>query len=157
VAAISALTGDLAALTHHVKPGETAALFGSSGVGKSTIANRLLGAERQATGVAPGRHVTTSRQLVLLPADWWLLDTPGLRELALDATVDAVDEAFAGSKPTPSGRATRWPPAPKKSAGRRSTKPCASPVNYCRIRRSISAAIRSRYSGFRTSVRIPNS
>ena len=95
VAVVSALTGDLAALHHHVQPGETAALFGSSGVGKSTIVNRLLGADRQAIGVAPGRHVTTSRQLILLPAGWWLLDMPGLRELALDATAGAVDQAFA--------------------------------------------------------------
>ncbi len=95
VAVVSALTGDLAGLDGHVKPGETAALFGSSGVGKSTIVNRLLGAERQAIGTAPGRHVTTSRQLILLPAGWWLLDMPGLRELALDATARAVAEAFA--------------------------------------------------------------
>ena len=94
VAAISALTGDLAALAAHVRPGETAALFGSSGVGKSTIVNRLLSARRQATGIAPGRDVTTSGQLMLLPAGWWLLDMPGLRELALDASASAVDEAF---------------------------------------------------------------
>jgi ribosome biogenesis GTPase len=99
VAAVSALQGDLAGLTAHVQPGETAALFGSSGVGKSTIVNRLLGAQRQATGDIPGRHVTTSRQLILLPAGWWLLDMPGLRELALDATSVAVNEAFAEISP----------------------------------------------------------
>lgn len=95
VVAVSALTGDLAGLTDQMRPGQTAALFGSSGVGKSTIVNRLLGAERQATGAAPGKHVTTARQLFLLPAGWWLLDMPGLRELALDASAGAVDDAFA--------------------------------------------------------------
>jgi ribosome biogenesis GTPase len=95
VTAISALTGSLAGLTEQVQPGETAALFGSSGVGKSTIVNRLLGAQRQAIGAVPGKHVTTARQLFLLPAGWWLLDMPGLRELALDASAGAVSEAFA--------------------------------------------------------------
>jgi ribosome biogenesis GTPase len=74
-----------------MQPGETAALFGSSGVDKSAIVNRLLGARRQATGIAPGRHVTTSRQLILLPAGWWLLDMSGLREQALDARAVAID------------------------------------------------------------------
>ena len=99
VTAIGALQGDLASLTAHMQPGETAALFGSSEVGKSTIVNRLLGARRQAKGIAPGRHVTTSRQLILLPASWWLLDMPGLRELALDATAVAIDEACAEISP----------------------------------------------------------
>lgn len=95
VVAISALHGDLTALCAHVHPGETAALFGSSGVGKSTIVNRLLGRELQATGTVPGRHVTTARRLIPLDFGWWLLDMPGLRELALDASATAVEDAFA--------------------------------------------------------------
>ena len=95
VVPISALHGDLACLCEHVKPGETAALFGSSGVGKSTIVNRLLGRQLQATGEVPGRHVTTARRLIALDFGWWLLDMPGLRELALDASAAAVEDAFA--------------------------------------------------------------
>ena len=95
VVPISALHGDLACLCEHVKPGETAALFGSSGVGKSTIVNRLLGRQLQATGEVPGRHVTTARRLIALDFGWWLVDMPGLRELALDASAAAVEDAFA--------------------------------------------------------------
>ncbi len=95
VVAISALHGDLTALCAHVHPGETAALFGSSGVGKSTIVNRLLGRELQATGTVSGQHVTTARRLIPLDFGWWLLDMPGLRELALDASAAAVEDAFA--------------------------------------------------------------
>lgn len=95
VVPVSALHGDLRSLCQHVKLGETAALFGSSGVGKSTIVNRLLGRQLQATGEVPGRHVTTARRLIALDLGWWLLDMPGLRELALDASAAAVEDAFA--------------------------------------------------------------
>ncbi len=89
VLALSALTGDgLAALAPWLGPGRTVALLGSSGVGKSTLVNALLGEARQATGAvreddSRGRHVTTRRELVLLPGGGLLLDTPGLRELQL--------------------------------------------------------------------------
>jgi ribosome biogenesis GTPase len=64
------------------------ALLGSSGVGKSTLVNRLLGAGRQKTravreGDSRGRHTTTSRELFQLPGGALLLDTPGLREVGL--------------------------------------------------------------------------
>ena len=66
----------------------TVALVGSSGAGKSTLVNALLGEERMRTGevrASDGRgcHVTTHRQLVLLPGGGLLLDTPGMRELQL--------------------------------------------------------------------------
>lgn len=90
--------GGVDQLHRFVEPGQTAALIGSSGVGKSTIVNRLLGHGGQA--VAPvresdskGRHTTTGRHLFPLPAGWLLLDTPGLREIepwAAEASVDAV-------------------------------------------------------------------
>jgi len=87
--AVSALerTG-LDALAPWLESGRTVALLGSSGVGKSTLVNALLGTERQATGpVRPddsrGRHVTVRRELVPLPGGALLLDTPGLRELQL--------------------------------------------------------------------------
>ncbi len=71
-----------------LQPGLTAALVGSSGAGKSTLVNALLGEERMATGAVRARdgrgcHVTSHRQLVLLPGGGLLLDTPGMRELQL--------------------------------------------------------------------------
>ena len=66
-------------------PGQTVALAGSSGVGKSTLINTLCGSSIQATGSvrgdAKGRHTTTSRSLHLLPQGGLLLDSPGTREL----------------------------------------------------------------------------
>jgi ribosome biogenesis GTPase len=99
VYAVSALTGDgLGALTRYLQEGSTVALLGSSGVGKSTLVNRLLGEEvlevreiREHDG--RGRHTTTRRQLLLLPAGGVLIDTPGMRELQLwdgDAGLDAT-------------------------------------------------------------------
>jgi ribosome biogenesis GTPase len=79
---------DLDALPAQLARGETAALIGSSGVGKSTILNRLLGDERQRTHAvrasdSRGRHTTTTRQLFRMPGGWLLMDLPGLREVQL--------------------------------------------------------------------------
>jgi len=79
---------DLDALPAQLEPGQTAALIGSSGVGKSTILNRLLGDERQRTTAvrasdSRGRHTTTTRQLFCMPGGWLLMDLPGLREVQL--------------------------------------------------------------------------
>lgn len=88
VALVSALEGGgLGDLRAHVREGETAALVGSSGVGKSTIANRLLGAAALREGAIRehderGRHTTSHRELFLLPGGGLLVDTPGIRELA---------------------------------------------------------------------------
>jgi len=81
------------------RPGRTLALMGSSGVGKSTIVNRLLGAEVQRTqGVrvhdARGRHTTTHRELFLLPGGGIVLDTPGMRELQLLVSERGLRETF---------------------------------------------------------------
>ncbi|MEO0557917.1 MAG: ribosome small subunit-dependent GTPase A [Bacteroidota bacterium] len=78
----------LDALATYLTTGKTVALVGSSGVGKSTIVNRLLGHERMKTsGVreddSRGRHTTTHRELVLLPSGGLLIDTPGMREMQL--------------------------------------------------------------------------
>lgn len=89
----------LEALGPWLAPGSTVALLGSSGVGKSTLVNALLGAERQAIGAVRehdqrGRHTTTHRELVSLPGGAVLLDTPGLRELALWADEETLGETF---------------------------------------------------------------
>jgi ribosome biogenesis GTPase len=101
VHAVSALSGaGLDALASHLSTGATAALLGSSGVGKSTLANALLGKEAMATAPISGdgkrgRHTTTHRMLVLLPSGGLLLDTPGLRELGVWAAEEGVSATFA--------------------------------------------------------------
>lgn len=101
VVTTSALDADgVAALAPHLAPGRTVALLGSSGVGKSTIVNALLGEDRVATGevsdprAGRGRHTTTARELVRLPGGTLLVDTPGLRELGLWADDDGLGRAF---------------------------------------------------------------
>ena len=84
----SALAGDgYRKLLPYLRPGKTVALLGSSGVGKSTLINRLLGQERLATNGLrnddKGRHTTTRRELFLLPGGGLVIDTPGMRELGL--------------------------------------------------------------------------
>jgi ribosome biogenesis GTPase len=100
VARVSALERrGLEQVASHVKPGATIALVGSSGVGKSTIVNWLLDRESQTTGEvsehdARGRHTTTHRELIPLPGGAALIDTPGMRELALWSDDGDVSVAF---------------------------------------------------------------
>ncbi len=81
-----------------LEPGLTGSLIGPSGVGKSTLVNALLGDELLATGSVAGdgsgRHTTTRRQLVVLPAGGIVIDNPGIRELYLWVVEDGLDEAF---------------------------------------------------------------
>src|SRR5258708_483096 len=79
--------------------GQTIALLGSSGVGKSTLVNQLLGEDRQQVqevreSDSRGRHTTTYRELVPLPQGGALIDTPGMRELQLWAGQSSLDSAF---------------------------------------------------------------
>ena len=79
--------------------GRTVAFLGSSGVGKSTIANALLGDERQATAAvrtydSKGRHTTTSRMLIALPGGGAIIDNPGMRELQLWASEESLEAVF---------------------------------------------------------------
>jgi len=83
----------------YLTPGRTGALLGSSGVGKTTIINRLAGDEarktREVRGAdSKGRHTTTHRELVVLPSGGLIIDTPGMRELQLWEAGDAVQETF---------------------------------------------------------------
>lgn len=100
VVVVSALTGDgLQDLAPWLKPGQTVALLGSSGVGKSTLVNTLAGEELQKVQTireddSKGRHTTTHRQLFRLPSGVLMLDTPGMRELQLWQAADGLDASF---------------------------------------------------------------
>jgi len=100
VVAVSAIVGGgMGELDEHLPLGSTAVLLGPSGVGKSTLTNRLLGEERLAVshvreGDAKGRHTTTHRELVVLPLGGCLIDTPGIRELGLWLDPGSVTPAF---------------------------------------------------------------
>jgi ribosome biogenesis GTPase / thiamine phosphate phosphatase len=99
VLAISTLTGEgVDELRSRLQPGTTAVLIGSSGVGKSTLVNALLGEDRLRTGAVrddgAGRHTTTHRELLELPGGASLIDTPGMRELQLWSSAEGFDAAF---------------------------------------------------------------
>jgi ribosome biogenesis GTPase / thiamine phosphate phosphatase len=100
VVAVSAENGDVAALSPFLGVGTTLALLGASGTGKSTLLNRLAG--RPVAATAPvrgvdgkGRHTTTHRQLFSLPGGAVVIDTPGLRGVALHDAHGGVAKAFA--------------------------------------------------------------
>lgn len=100
VIAVSAATGDIDGLRPYVVDGATVALLGSSGAGKSTLVNALAGAQVMATGDmsavdGKGRHTTSHRELIVLPNRAVIVDTPGLRGVALYAAEDGLSKAFA--------------------------------------------------------------
>ncbi len=79
--------------------GQTIAMLGSSGVGKSTIINSLMGAEVQGTQAireadARGRHTTSGRSLHRMPSGAWLMDTPGMRELQIVDVEEGIEAVF---------------------------------------------------------------
>jgi ribosome biogenesis GTPase len=86
-------------LAQYLENGKTAAFLGSSGVGKSSIINALMGEAIQDTGEVRdddkmGRHTTTSRELILLPSGGMVIDTPGMREIQMWAGEDDLEGAF---------------------------------------------------------------
>ncbi|HEY1469431.1 MAG TPA: ribosome small subunit-dependent GTPase A [Candidatus Acidoferrum sp.] len=101
VSAVSAATGEgMSGLESQLKRGETAVLLGSSGVGKSSLVNRLLGSELQRVHEVRqhdgrGRHTTTQRQLLFTSSGAMIIDTPGLRELQLWDAQQGLEQAFA--------------------------------------------------------------
>lgn len=99
VLAFSAVSGQgIEAVRSLVAPGRTAVLLGPSGAGKSTLANLLAGHDLLATAAVRsdgrGRHTTTHRELLLLPGGGMLIDTPGLRELALWDAAEGIEDTF---------------------------------------------------------------
>ncbi len=96
---MSAITGaGMDSLRQYIGPGKTVALLGSSGVGKSTLVNRLVGAEVMTTGELKddgrGRHTTTKRELIVLPGGGAIIDTPGLREVQMWAAEGGLAKTF---------------------------------------------------------------
>ncbi len=89
---------DLARVAAWCKPGQTAALLGSSGVGKSTVTNGLTGDTLATADIreddAKGRHTTTARTLRRMINGGWLIDTPGMRALRLHDATDGIDTLF---------------------------------------------------------------
>lgn len=99
VFAVNALKDPLAELlAPWLNPGTTLSLVGSSGVGKSTIVNNLLGTQLRATAAtgedAKGRHTTSSRDLIQLPSGACIIDVPGMREVGLAPTSGGVATQF---------------------------------------------------------------
>ena len=101
VLCVSARTGDgIDAIRSRLATGLTGVLLGSSGVGKSSIINAIVGGDLQKTmpvreDDAKGRHTTVERQLLQLPGGGLLIDTPGLREIQLIADPVALGKSFA--------------------------------------------------------------
>ena len=99
VLAVSALDEDTGAVMRYILPGRTVAFIGSSGVGKSTLINRLTGTDSIATRETgnddKGRHTTTHRELITLPNGAFVIDTPGMRELGMWDSGGGIDTAFA--------------------------------------------------------------
>mgnify|MGYP003383160428 CR=1 FL=1 len=100
IIALSNVSGTgLDQLRELIQPGKTYCLLGSSGVGKTTLVNRLAGASGLATRVVShsgeGRHTTTRRQLIVLESGGLLIDMPGMRELGMLGASEGIEDGFA--------------------------------------------------------------
>ncbi len=100
IVALSNVSGEgVEAIRDLIQPGQTCCLLGSSGVGKTTLVNRLLGDEGLATGAVSqsgeGRHTTTRRQLIPLLGGASLIDMPGMRELGMLDVSEGIADSFA--------------------------------------------------------------
>lgn len=100
VYAISTKTGEgLEGIKKYFQRGKTLVFLGSSGVGKSTLVNTLMGKEVMKTSEireddSRGRHTTTNRQLLMLPNGTMVIDTPGMREIGMWNCDDGIDKTF---------------------------------------------------------------
>lgn len=99
VVAVSSLNMDFDVLMKYITPNKTIAFLGSSGVGKSTLINKLVGNDNIATGGLrnddKGRHTTTHRELITLENGAFLIDTPGMRELGMWDNEGGIDTVFS--------------------------------------------------------------
>lgn len=98
IIAVSSVSGEYDEVLPYILPGKTVAFLGSSGVGKSTLINRLTGRDSIATGGLrnddKGRHTTTHRELIELENGAFVIDTPGMRELGMWDNDSGIDTAF---------------------------------------------------------------
>ncbi|ADE11456.1 ribosome small subunit-dependent GTPase A [Sideroxydans lithotrophicus] len=103
IIALSNVTGEgVEQVKQLMRPGKTYCLLGSSGVGKTTLINQLLGRDALETGAVSGtgegRHTTTRRHLVMLDNGALLIDMPGMRELGILSAGEGLDDSFADIK-----------------------------------------------------------
>jgi len=149
VHAVSALAGDgLDALQRYVAPGQTSVLLGSSGVGKSSLINALIGSARQRVNAvladdSRGRHTTTHRELIQLDGGGVIIDTPGMRELQLWSDEEALDGAFGDIEALAAGCRYRdcrhecEPGCAVRAAVATGTLPAARLASYEKLKREL--------------------
>ncbi len=148
VHAVSGVTGEgIDALRAYFEGGASGVMLGSSGVGKSTLVNSLLGDERQAVKAirddGRGRHTTTHRELIVLPTGGVIIDTPGMRELQLWDVDEGLDRTFEDVASLASGcrfsdcTHTKEPDCAVRSAIEDGTLPAERFESYEKLQREV--------------------